>query len=453
MRWRLITAAVALALASLDARAQQAIPASALPTGGRLAGGQATISQSGTAMSIVQGTPRAVLDWQSFNIGANASVVFRQPSANAVALNRVIGGDPSQIFGRLSSNGQLFLTNPSGILFGRGAQIDVGGILATTLAMSTDEFMSGKNLLRGNGTNSAILNQGTLRSAPKGYVALIAPLVRNEGTIDASRGTAALVAANAATVDFMADGLIQIKVDQGAITAEITNKGAIRADGGTVFLTARGLDGLARSVVNNSGIIEARAVENVKGVVRLSGGEVSLQSTSSISADGGGQIEVQGGIVLADGRIDASNSSGVGGTIKLLGDMVGLVGNARVDASGDTGGGTILVGGDRHGDNPDIQNAWRTYVGPDAVIKANAITSGGGGKVIVWADDWTKYYGSIEARAACVGRRRLRRGIRKNNLDFNGRVDVRRRLILGTVLLDPRDITVVRTRQARRCAV
>ena len=284
LRVRVVAAAVALALGSLDARAQQAISATALPTGGRLVGGQATISQSGAAMSIVQGTPRAAIDWQSFNIGANASVVFRQPSANAVALNRVLGGDPSKIFGRLSSNGQVFLTNPSGILFGRGAQVDVGGILATTLAMSADDFMSGNYLLRGDGTNSTIVNQGTLRSAPKGYVALIAPSVQNEGVIDASRGTAALVAANAATVDFMADGLIQIKVGQGAVNAEIANKGAIRADGGTVFLTAKGLDGLARSVVNNSGVIEARAVENVKGVIRLSGGEVNLAPTSSISA-------------------------------------------------------------------------------------------------------------------------------------------------------------------------
>src|SRR6185295_11963250 len=283
MRWRLIAANVALALASLDARAQQAISATALPTGGRLAGGQATITQSGTAMSIVQGTPRAALDWQSFNIGANASVVFSQPSANAVALNRVLGGSPSQIFGRLSSNGQVFLTNPSGILFGRGAQVDVGGFLATTLGMSTNDFMSGNYRLRSDGTNSSILNEGTLRSAPKGYVALIAPVVQNEGVIDAARGTAALVAANAATVDFLADGLIQIKVEQGAINAELTNKGAVRAAGGTIFLTAEALDGLARSVVNNSGIIEARAVENVKGVIRLSGAEVNLQSTSSIS--------------------------------------------------------------------------------------------------------------------------------------------------------------------------
>src|SRR6185295_6793295 len=108
---------------------------------------------------------------QSFNIGANASVVFSQPSANAVALNRVLGGSPSQIFGRLSSNGQVFLTNPSGILFGRGAQVDVGGFLATTIGMSTNDFMSGNYRLRSDGTNSSILNEGTLRSAPKGYVA------------------------------------------------------------------------------------------------------------------------------------------------------------------------------------------------------------------------------------------------------------------------------------------
>jgi filamentous hemagglutinin family protein len=164
MRLRLIALNVALALASIDSRAQQTIPTTALPTGGRLAGGQATISQSGTAMTIVQSTPRTALDWQSFNIGANASVVFSQPSASAVALNRVLGGSPSQIFGQLSSNGQIFLTNPSGILFGRGAQVDVGGILATTLSMSTQDFMSGQYLLRGDGRNSSITNEGTIRS-------------------------------------------------------------------------------------------------------------------------------------------------------------------------------------------------------------------------------------------------------------------------------------------------
>ena len=445
MRWRFIAANVALALASLDARAQQTIPATALPTGGRLVAGQATISQSGTAMSIVQGTSRAVLDWQSFNIGANASVVFSQPSASAVALNRVLGGSPSQIFGRLSSNGQVFLTNPSGILFGRGAQVDVGGILATTLAMSTDDFMSGHYLLHGDGTNSSILNEGTLRSAPKGYVALIAPVVQNTGVIDAASGTAALVAANAATVDFMADGLIQIKVEQGAINAEITNKGAIRADGGTVFLTASALDSLARSVVNNSGLIEARNVENVKGVIRLSGGEVNLLPTSSISAAGGGQIEVQGGTVLADGIIDASNISGTGGTIKLLGDRVGLIGNARVDASGDTGGGTVLVGGDFQGKNPDVQNAFRTYFGRDAAINADAITSGDGGKVIVWADDVTRYFGTISARGgAQSGNGGFAEVSGHNSLIFSGKADLSSAHgTAGTLLLDPNNINIV----------
>ncbi len=444
LRWSVVAAAVALALGSLDARAQQAIPATALPTGGRLVGGQATISQSGAAMSIVQGTPRAAIDWQSFNIGANASVVFRQPSANAVALNRVLGGDPSKIFGRLSSNGQVFLTNPSGILFGRGAQVDVGGILATTLAMSTDDFMSGNYLLRGDGTNSTIVNQGTLRSAPKGYVALIAPSVQNEGVIDASGGTAALVAANAATVDFMADGLIQIKVGQGALSAEIANKGAIRADGGTVFLTAKGLDGLARGVVNNTGVIEARAVENVKGVIRLSGGEVNLLPTSSISATGGGQIEVQGGTVIADGRIDASNGGGVGGTINLLGDTVGLAGNARVDASGDAGGGTVLIGGDFRGANPNIQNAQRTYVESGVTINADAITQGDGGRVAVWADADTRFYGTISARGGTqAGNGGFVETSAGRYLTVAGGVDTRAPLgSAGTWLLDPTDITV-----------
>src|SRR6185503_4994394 len=167
LRKSLLAAAVALAFSSSGIRAQQAIGSGALPTGGRVVAGQAAISQAGAALTIQQNTARAAIDWQTFNIGASAAVVFSQPSASAIALNRVLGADPSQIFGRLSANGRVFLTNPNGILFAPGAQVDVGGLLASTLSMSTDDFMSGRYLLRGDGGGGAIANYGTLRSLPQ----------------------------------------------------------------------------------------------------------------------------------------------------------------------------------------------------------------------------------------------------------------------------------------------
>src|SRR5918992_2124976 len=157
----ILAAAIALALGAraFDVAAQS-IAGTALPTDGRVIRGEASIAQSGTAMRIDQSSARAAIDWQSFNIGAQASVTFQQPSASAVALNRVLGASGSEIFGKLSSNGQGFLTNPNGILFGRSAQVDVGGLLATTLNMSPDDLMAGRYVLRGQGTSGRVVHQG-----------------------------------------------------------------------------------------------------------------------------------------------------------------------------------------------------------------------------------------------------------------------------------------------------
>jgi filamentous hemagglutinin family protein len=375
-----VAAAVALALGLRAVAAEaQSLPSNALPTGGNVVGGQASISQSGAAMRIDQASARAAIDWQSFNIGAQASVTFSQPSASAIALNRVLGASGSEILGRLSANGQVFLVNPNGILFGRGAQVDVGGLLASTLAMSPEDFMAGRYVLRGQGSPGSVANQGTIR-APRGSVSLIAPSITNDGLIEAQHGAVSLAAANAATVDFMADGLLRIRVDEGALKAGIANHGVLRADGGTVTLTAKALDSLASAVLNNTGIIEARTVENANGVVRLSGADVYVSGT-----------------------IDVSAAQGSGGAVQVLGERVALLGGARVDASGAHGGGQVLVGGDFQGGNAEIPNAKRTYVGPDAVVDASATQSGDGGKVIVWSDERTGFYGTINARGGVSG--------------------------------------------------
>lgn len=439
----LLGAAVALALstAAVDSSAQS-IQSTTLPTGGRVVGGQAAITQSGAAMTIRQSSARAALDWQSFDIGSQASVTFNQPSSSAIALNRVLGASGSEIYGRLNANGQVFLINPNGILFGRGAEVSVGALVASTLDMSSDDFMSGRYVLRGNGAPGSVVNQGVIRTAARGSVALVAPRVQNQGTIEAPNGSVSLVAANAATVEYLADGLVQLRVDEGAVQAEIANSGVLRADGGTVTLTARSLDNLAHSVVNNSGIIEARSVQDVNGVVRLAADEVTLQPSSVVSVAGGGQVDIQGGLVLADGLIDASSTSR-GGSIKLLGDNVGLVGTARLDASGDLGGGEILVGGNLHGQGTE-RNATAVYVGRDVLLDASARTNGDGGKVVVWSDQATRFYGSIKATGGAQGGDGgAVETSGKAWLDFQGSVDTRAPYgATGSLLLDPMDITI-----------
>src|SRR5439155_18105275 len=140
---RILATAVALALSApaFEAYAQLIAPTT-LPTGGRVVAGQATIGESGAAMQLVQGSTRAALDWNTFSIGSQAAVTFNQPSASSIALNRVLGNNASEIYGRLTANGQVFLLNPNGVLFARGAQVDVGGLIASTLSMSSDDFMS-----------------------------------------------------------------------------------------------------------------------------------------------------------------------------------------------------------------------------------------------------------------------------------------------------------------------
>ena len=159
----------------VGAQAQTPPAPNALPSGGRVSAGQAQISASGANMVIQQGSDRAAINWQSFNVGKDAQVQFQQPGASSVTLNRVMSSDPSQIFGRITANGQVILTNPAGVYFGRDARVDVGGILATTHGISDADFMAGKNRFERKGSTGSVVNEGELKAALGGYIALLAP--------------------------------------------------------------------------------------------------------------------------------------------------------------------------------------------------------------------------------------------------------------------------------------
>ncbi|MDO8888711.1 MAG: filamentous hemagglutinin N-terminal domain-containing protein [Hydrogenophaga sp.] len=333
-RWALKALAASLWLA-------YAAGASALPQGGEVTAGSASVTATPGKLTIVQGSPSAVLNWQSFSIGAGEAVQFVQPGASSVALNRVVGTDPSTILGSLSSNGKVFLVNPNGILFGRGASVNVGGLVASTLNITDSDFMAGRYKFSGSSTQ-AVSNQGTL-NAPGGSVALLGAHVSNEGVIAARMGSVSLVGGQAIALDVAGDGLLNITIDQGAVNALVSNGGLIQADGGQVLMTAQAAGHLLKTVVNNTGVIQAQTLVNHNGSIKLLGdmqsGTVNAAGTLDASAPAGGHggfIETSAAQVKLDGALRVTTAASANG----------LTGNWLIDPTNYT---IAATGGDQTG--------------------------------------------------------------------------------------------------------
>ncbi len=295
-------------LVALGVAAAGAVGAADLPTGGQIVAGAGTISQSGNTLTITQNTAKLATDWQSFSIGQGSRVNFVQPSSTSVALNRVLGSDPSVIQGALSANGQVFLLNPNGVLFTPTAQVNVGGLVASTLGMSNKDFLEGNYRLEGASSN-AVINQGNITAA-------------NGGSLTATGGNVLLGAGIAVTLDL--GGPVKLQITQGAIDALVENGGAIRADGGLVYLTTRAANALTSAVINNTGVIEAQTLATgEKGEIRLIAdmqhGTLNAGGTLDASAPNGGDggfIETSAASMnnLPGLTINASAARGTGGT-------------------------------------------------------------------------------------------------------------------------------------------
>jgi len=349
-----------------------------------------------------------------------------------------VGVDPSEIHGLLSANGRVFLINPNGLLVGPTGRIETAGFVASTLDMANHDFLNGNYVfIQDPGQPlSAILNQGLIR-ADQGNVSLIAPGVENQGEILASLGTVSLCAGEQVTLAFAGNEMIRFAID-APVTGKVIgpdgepmedtllNSGTISADGGEVILSARSSFDAVKSVVNNTGVIEATTIEEQNGIIRLDGGDQ--------------------GIVYNSGTLDVSgmDEGETGGEVRITGDKVGLVHYCKILARGRSGGGKVLVGGDYQGKNPDVPNAGRTYVGADSIINADAIDSGDGGKIIVWSDEVTRFYGNISARGGAeCGDGGFAEVSGKQYLDFGGTVDLSAEQgTIGSLLLDPDDLLV-----------
>ena len=422
-----------LALMGLQLHAQTPpVASSALPQGAKVVSGQATVTQTApNALSIGQTSNRAVVDWNSFNIGSQASVQFTQPNASSVVLNRVLDTNPTQIMGRLSANGQVFISNPAGVLFGPTAQVNVAGLVATTQAISTDDFNKFGSALAVNGHQGAVVNQGQITAALGGYIALLAPDVRNEGVLLAREGTVALAAGSKTILQFADSKLVSVLVEQSVMDALVVNKQVIRADGGLVILSARSANAILGSVIQQSGTIETLSLVNREGRVFLDGGTQGL-------VDMGGQISAAG--VAAGSK---------GGEVVVTGDKVTLSGQARVDASGQAGGGKVLIGGDWQGQNALIRQANEVIVKPGAVLNASALNKGNGGTVVVWSNTRnpngsTQVQGQLLARGGALGGdggRIETSGHQLNTTGVQGDASATAGQA-GTWLFDPWDVTI-----------
>ncbi|WP_180287958.1 YDG domain-containing protein [Janthinobacterium sp. 35] len=393
------------------------------PTGGQVTAGNGTINQNGSTTTVTQASQNLSLNWQSFNTSSGETVNFVQPSASAIAVNRIGGNSATQFYGALNANGQVYLINPNGVLFGAGSQINVGGLVASTLDTGDAGLGGATRRFTGSGTGS-IINQGTINSAKGGYVAFVGNTVANQGAIQA--GTVALGAGSDVTLSFSGDSLVQLQVNQSTLNNLAENGGLINADGGAVWLSAGARDTVLASVVNNTGIVQARSVQNVNGVIVLEAGSAGAAGNS-------GTLDASG---LGHGE--------TGGAVKVLGGAVTLAAGSLTDVSGNAGGGTALIGGNFLGTGPE-QNAHTTTVQAGAAIKADAMTAGNGGSVAVWSDGATQFNGSITARGGSAAGNGGQVETSGKNLGINASAAVNTAAphgVAGDWLLDPDDITI-----------
>src|SRR6266581_163003 len=415
------------------------------PTGGTVSSGSASFASSGNTLTITN-SANAIINLQSFSIGVNEITRFLQSSGSSAVLNRVVGANgvipQSVIDGVLSSNGRVFLLNSSGIAIGSSARIDVAGFVASSLNLSDQDFLIGRLRFTETPGAGAVSNAGVIDTSSGGAggrVFLVGPDVQNSGIIRSPQGEIVLAAGK--SVELVSENSPFVTVRLVADTEQALNVGQLISDSGRI--------GMFGALVRQGGVVEANsAVVGANGEIRLvATKDLTLDAGSRTTANGasGGNVllQAEAGTNLISGTVEAKGSSGHGGTIQALGVRVGVIGHGVIDASGDAGGGTVLVGGDAHGANPNVQNAQQTVIGPDGIIRADAGTTGDGGRVIVWSDESTKFFGSISARGGAQGGNGGFVETSGNVLQASGRVDTSApNGTTGNWLLDPTDITI-----------
>lgn len=422
----------------------------ALPVGGQVVSGSVSIGASGPAMTVTQGSDKAIVNWNSFSVGQGNSVNFIQPNSASAILNRVTGSTTSTIAGSITGNGQVYLINPNGIAITSTGSVAVGGgFVASTLDMSNEDFLKGRYNFTGTGSSGSVTNEGVITLGRGGYAALIGGTVKNDGLIAVPLGKVGLGSGEQATLDLSGDGFLQVaiptKTGAEGNGALVENSGTISADGGTVVMKAATARNAARHAVNLSGSVEADSISGSDGEIVIGGGEgghvtvsgkLSAKSSTgkggkvtvsgksialkgatvdASGAKGGGTVKVAaatsengGSVVIADAStIDAkATATGSGGTVVVTGNNIAVQSGSLIDATGATGG-LVLIGGDYQGGYnaatkysvEEIATAQNTTVEAGATILVDG-KAGAGGRAVIWSDGTTSFSGTISATAA-----------------------------------------------------
>ena len=392
-----------------------------LPTGGQVRVGKATIASAGGRTTVNQSTDRAVIDWQGFSVGRDASVTLTLPSAKSAVLNRVVGSATSAIAGSIQSNGQVYLVNPNGIAITRTGTVKVGGgFVASTLDISDEDFAAGR--LRFSGTSAGtVSNAGTIAVGEGGLAGLFSNGgVDNSGVVSVPAGRVALGTGSAITLDRSGTGFMQILAPAtSGEGGEVGAGGKLRASGGRIEIKASSAGKVVRDLVNLKGEANVSSIRRKGGVIVLDGGS--------------------GGVAVT-GRLKASSVKAKGGTVRIGGKDIALRG-ARVDASGASGG-TVTVGGGRQGAAvPGVTTAETVAIDATSAIAASA-SAGRGGEVTVWSGSGTDVRGRITATGQ-EGDGGNAEVSSHGRFAYAGTTDLRSRGgRAGDLLLDPYNLTI-----------
>lgn len=346
--------------------------------GGVIAAGAGAIKTQGNKTTISQSSDKMVVNWKNFNIGADQSVIVNQPGATSAVLNRVTTASPTQIDGTLKANGRVFVVNPAGVVFGSGAKVDVGSLVASTLNVDSQEFMNGgseplskyENLkMRASGGEGQIVNNGKLTAQDS--ITLVGPQIVNSGVIRA-KDVALMGATNVTMVT--AGSKTGFMLEKQAANALVANYGSITANNGDVTLATAATGAMIGTVIQNTGHLEAASVSTKEGgSVVLSakdggkisvGGQLSADNGILVSADGLGgpsmhdvtiesgaklksqrtvEIYSHGGHVEMNGLINAADTVNIESSVMTYGDLGPETGDGIVTTNGKINANTVQL--------------------------------------------------------------------------------------------------------------
>ena len=328
-----------------------------LPTNGSVVNGSARISYMPNKVQIDQSSDKAIIDWHSFSVGAGASVHFTQPTTDSATLNRVTGDFTSEIAGKITATGSVFLVNPNGIQITKDGVIDTANFVGSTLDIDNQDFLQEKYTFSKKDKNGVVHNQGHIRVNDGGYVALLGGAVKNDGRVVAHLGKVGFAGGEKIVMSFGDNDFLRVEIptdkfntlkdaDGKKLSAVLDINGTVSADGGLVQMTVADASDILRQVISLSGIVTANTVDNKDGMITIGGGDIDIHQNAKLSANAttgtAGTIHINSDSLVSQGTVSATSKQGNGGHIAVsLKSGANFSDGAKFNVSGGSNGGKV----------------------------------------------------------------------------------------------------------------